>query len=90
MGDAAALGLDQEFRGRYIDYQDPRLTEVMKGYVMQVLFYHLTGDPFCEEPDCRLFNAHWQEEVIRAQLKSEQELCSFHQSLLAQLNESMG
>lgn len=90
MTDAAAVKLDEEFRGRFIDHQDSRLTEVMKGYVMQVVFYHLTGDPFCEDKDCRLFNAHWQEEVIRSQLgKNKNDFCLFHQEILAQLKESI-
>lgn len=35
--------------GKFLREGDPGLTEVMKGYVMQALFYHLTGPPFCEE-----------------------------------------
>lgn len=76
------LTLKAEFRGRFIDYDDPRLTEVMKGYCMQALFFHMTGDPFCKDKNCRLYNAHWQEEVIHAQLKSEYELCNFHEKIL--------
>ena len=69
-----ALGLLKErFRGRFLDHDDPRLTEVAKGYVMQVVAYQLTGEAFCEDPDCRLFNAHWQEEMLRAQLGEGQE-----------------
>lgn len=60
--------LKKKFRGRFIDYDDERLTEIMKGYVMQALFYHIFGEPFCRERRCRLFNAHWQEEVLEAQL----------------------
>lgn len=80
----AALGgpipleeLKEKFRGRFIDYDDERLTEVMKGYVTQALFYHLTLDPFCDDKTCRLFNAHWQEGVLEAQLK-EPEFCERH------------
>lgn len=76
--------LKEEIAGRFIDYDDPRLTEVFKGYALQALVYHLTGDPFCEEPSCRLFNAHWQEEVIAAQLTSG-ELCEAHRAVLADL-----
>ncbi|MHC5036622.1 MAG: DUF6775 family putative metallopeptidase [Planctomycetota bacterium] len=61
---------------------DPRLTEVLKGYVLQAVFYHGTGDPFCEDPDCRLFNAHRQAEVIRAQLGEGAELCPRHRQIL--------
>ena len=74
--------LKEEFAERFIDYDDCRMTEVMKGYVLQAIFYHITGNPFCEDKNCRLFNAHWQEEVIQAQLKSEYELCPLHEGIL--------
>ena len=70
--------LKSEFRGRFIDHGDPWLTEVIKGYTMQALFFHMTGDPFCDDPDCRLYNAHWQEELIRAQLTGNSEFCREH------------
>lgn len=78
--------LKEELKGRFIDYHDPRLTEVMKGYLMQALFYHLTGDPFCEDKGCRLYNAHWQEELIFAQLGAGYEFCNHHQEILDQIN----
>ncbi len=77
--------LKEEIAGRFIDYDDARMTDVLKGYVLQALFYHLTGDPFCEEASCRLYNAHWQEEVIAAQVTSGS-LCPAHRSLLADLS----
>lgn len=77
------LELKERFKGRFIDYEDERLTEVMKGYVMQAVFYCLTGDPFCEDKGCRLYNAHWQEELIFAQLESEYEFCQRHSQILA-------
>ncbi len=73
--------LKEEFEGRFIDYDDERLTEVFKGYALQALFFHLVGDPFCADPACRLFNAHWQEELIGAQLHSAA-LCDAHAELL--------
>jgi hypothetical protein len=90
----AALGglipleeLKERFRGRFIDYDDERLTEVMKGYVMQALFYHLTLDPFCSDKRCRLYNAHWQEEVLGAQL-SQPEFCERHSEMLEKLKRA--
>jgi hypothetical protein len=85
MQDATSIELDQKFRGRFIDYEDERLTEVMKGYVMQAVAYHLWGDPFCGDKNCRLYNAHWQEEVIQAQLESPYEFCPYHHQKLAEL-----
>jgi len=77
--------LRAEFQGRFLDLGDPRMTEVLKGYVLQALFYHLTGNPFCSDPDCRLFNAHWQEELIRAQLRDGADLCPVHGEALKEI-----
>jgi len=78
--------LKKEFEGRFIDYDDYRLTEVMKGYVMQSIFFHITGEPFCSNKKCRLFNAHWQEEVINSQLKKGDEFCKKHQEIIKMIN----
>lgn len=76
------LKLKGGFRGRFIDYDDERLNEVMKGYAMQAVFYSLIGDPFCEDRGCRLYNAHWQEELIFAHIGSEYEFCQRHIKLI--------
>ncbi|GAG94478.1 unnamed protein product, partial [marine sediment metagenome] len=74
--------LKEEFKGKFINYNDLRLTEVMKGYVMQALFFHLTGSPFCKNKNCRLYNAHWQEDLIQAQLTSKNDFCGEHEKIL--------
>jgi len=79
------LTLKEEFKGKFIDYNDPRLTEVMKGYVMQALFFHITGNPFCKNKKCRLYNAHWQEDLIQAQLTSKNDFCAQHEKILTNL-----
>lgn len=83
----AVVELEHELGERVLCHGDPRLTEVTKGYVMQALFYHVTGDPFCEDKGCRLYNAHWQEEVIGAQLRGDHQFCARHQGLLDELRE---
>jgi len=75
------IALKKKFKERLIDYDDPRLTEVMKGYCMQALFFFISGEPFCEDNRCRLYNAHWQEEVISAQL-TKPEFCKRHQKAI--------
>lgn len=74
--------LKGEFEGEFVDYDDERLTEVMKGYAMQAVFHRLTSDPFCDEEYCRLYNAHWQREVLRAQLEPP-EFCEKHEEIIA-------
>jgi len=81
--------LKSEFIGRFIDHGDPHLTDVMKGYVMQALIFHMTGHPFCDDPDCRLYNAHWQEELIRAQLGGRYEFCPKHKGILNRIEREV-
>lgn len=71
-----------ELAGRFLEHGDPRTTEVLKGYALQAIFYQWTGEAFCEEVNCRLFNAHWQEELLQAQLGEGDELCPRHQQQL--------
>ncbi len=68
-----------------IRYGDERLTEVVKGYVLQAVFYRLTGEPFCGDRNCRLYNAHTQEELIESQIRSGR-LCRRHESVLRSLH----
>lgn len=72
--------LKLKYKGRFIDYEDEKLTEVVKGYAMQAVFYQLFGEAFCESKKCRLYNAHWQEELINAQLKDN--FCERHEKML--------
>ena len=80
--------LKKRFSGEILDYGDARLTEVAKGYVLQIIVYLLTGEAFCSDKSCRLFNAHWQSEVIGAQL-SMSEFCPRHQRLLAGMTDML-
>lgn len=79
---------ENEVNGKFLSNNDERLTEVMKGLSMQTIFYHLTGEPFCTNPRCRLFNGHWQEEIIEAQT-IDPEFCNSHGQLLERINEKM-
>jgi hypothetical protein len=81
--------LRRELRGRFLEYDDPRLAEVVKGYLLQAAFYLFAGEAFCPDPDCRLFNAHWQEEMLQAQTRSEADLCAGHKELLAYLKTDL-
>jgi len=82
--------LKEQFKSCFLDHGDLRMTEVLKGYAMQALFFHLLGEPFCEDPDCRLFNSHWQEEVLHAQLDGQYEFCPKHEAILKELKDKVG
>ena len=73
--------LKNQFKGSFLEYHDMRLNEIIKGYAMQVLFYYLTGKPFCESKNCRLYNSHWQEDLLHSQIISNK-LCDEHQKIL--------
>jgi hypothetical protein len=78
--DARYESLKEGFAERFLDFDDARLTQVAKGYALQALFYHATGEPFCDDGDCVLFNAHWQEELLHAQVESGL-LCARHRKV---------
>ncbi len=74
--------LQKQFAGRYIDYDDDRINSIAAGYTIQAVFFFLTaGDPFCNDTNCRLFNAHWQEDLIRTQVNNKR-MCQRHLLLL--------
>jgi hypothetical protein len=84
-GDEAAIeDLKRKFEGRFIDYGDSRMAEILKGYAMQAIFYQVFEEAFCDDRGCRLYNAHWQEEMIHAQLEGR-EFCERHEGLLGLL-----
>ncbi len=74
----------KKFRGQFIDYADTRIIEVIKGFVSQAIFFYLTGEPFCPKKSCRLFNAHWQKDLIYSQIKKGK-FCSSHRKILSSL-----
>jgi len=75
------------YRGKYIDYEDERMTEVVKGYVLQAIVFHSTEEAFCGDRNCRLFNAHWQEDMIFSQLDGKYEICPFHKKIIQRIND---
>jgi hypothetical protein len=76
--------IENEFAGTFVTYDDPRLMQVTTGYAIQAIFFFLNnGNPFCSQYPCRLFNSHWQEELIYTQVINPV-LCKEHLRLLAQ------
>lgn len=80
-------GLKKKFKGRFIDYQDKRMTQVLKGYIAQAIFFHITQEPFCKNKSCRLYNAHWQEDLIHSQLEVGR-FCLRHRKLLEKIKST--
>lgn len=72
--------LENRVDGEFLLENDPRTTDVLKGYGLQAVHYLLSGTPFCEDERCRLFNAHRHEGVIEAQLR-EPSFCPEHAAM---------
>ncbi len=70
--------------GEFLYYHDQRLSKIAEGYLLQAIFYYITGDAFCDSLDCRLNNAHWQKDLIYSQIKISR-LCKKHQKILDDL-----
>lgn len=87
-GGPTVKSFEEEFEGEFVDYDDKRLTEIMKGYTMQAVFYHFTANPFCDNNKCRLYNPHLQKNILNAQLTSP-EFCANHQKLLEEFKEKL-
>lgn len=79
-------GARRKIASRFIDYGDPRMAGAAAGCALQALFYFLTGgEPFCDDDSCRLYNAHWQHDLLRTQVERPT-LCLKHKSLANKFN----
>jgi hypothetical protein len=87
---ALNLGMDIEsakksVAGRFLDYGDKRIVRAASSFALQAMFFFLTGgEPFCDDNRCRLFNAHWQEDLIRTLEKPM--LCKRHAEIADKFN----
>ena len=75
----------EKYKDKFLEYNDKRLTKVLEGYLLQIIFYNITGESFCEDIECRLNNAHWQKDLLFSQLEISK-LCKKHNEILASLN----
>jgi hypothetical protein len=86
---ASDLGsLEKKFARRFIGYDDNRITAASINYALQAIFFFISGgEPFCNNKCCRLYNAHWQEDLIHTIKKGI--LCGHHKDLASKfLKES--
>lgn len=87
-----SLGMDAEtakknVASRFLDYDDDRIAAATN-FALQAIFFFLTGgEPFCNNPTCRLFNAHWQEDLLKT-LKNPM-LCTEHQKIADKFNRRL-
>ena len=79
--------IKKKYRGEFLEYHDPHLSEIAEGYLLQSIIYYETGEAFCEHKDCRLFNAHWQKDLFFSQLENRK-LCNKHLIILNELKNN--
>ena len=82
------LGIEsakERYKDRFLEYNDKRLTRIVEGYLLQVIFYNITGESFCEDIQCKLNNAHWQKDLLFSQIEINN-LCKKHREILKNLN----
>lgn len=73
--------LDSIYRGKFIEYNDSRMTPILGSYALQAVAYAVSGKEFCDDKTCCLYNSHWQQEVLRAQLDGK--FCHIHREIMS-------
>lgn len=79
--------MDDVYPDDHLAYGDRRTTDVAVGYAMQAISYTVLGHPFCHHPRCRLYDAHRQIEMLKAQLEPP-EYCERHMPFLVEQRRS--
>jgi len=74
----------KKFKGKFLEYHDSRLHEIVVGYLLQSIIYYETGESFCGNKECRLFNAHWQKELFYTQIENKK-FCKRHLEIINRL-----
>ena len=74
----------KKYKGEFLEYHDVRMSNIVEGYLLQTIIYYETGNPFCAHSDCRLYNAHWQKDLLFTQIKNKK-FCNKHEQVLNQL-----
>ncbi len=72
--------IKRKYKGEFLEYHDPRISDVIEGVLLQIIIHQRTGEGFCEDKDCRLFNSHWQKELLQSQVENKK-ICKKHEKL---------
>ena len=73
--------IKRKYKGMFLEYNDSRIAKIVQGYLLQTIFYYETGEPFCDDLECMLFNAHWQKDLLHSHLEVGK-LCKPHLKVL--------
>lgn len=77
--------IEKKYQGEFLTYHDLRLPQILEGYIMQAISFIETGEEFCENDFCRIFNSHWQRDLIDLNV-IESKLCPKHKKLFFNLD----
>ncbi|MDC0522908.1 hypothetical protein OAO04_03845 [Nitrosopumilus sp.] len=80
--------IKKKYKGEFLEYNDPRLSDIVEGVLLQIIFYYETGDVFCENNQCRLFNAHWQKDLFISQIENKK-ICEKHEKVLSKMKNKI-
>lgn len=80
--------IKKKYKGEFLEYNDPRLSDIVEGILLQIIFYYETGDVFCEDNQCRLFNAHWQKDLFISQIENKK-ICEKHEKVLSKMKNKI-
>ena len=78
----------ERYKGEFLEYHDSRLCKIAEGYILQGIMYYETGEAFCENKKCRLFNSHWQKDLLYSQIENSK-FCKRHSEILEELKSQV-
>ena len=78
----------EKYKGKFLEFHDSRLHKIAEGYILQGIMYYETGEAFCEDKGCRLFNAHWQKDLFYSQIENRK-FCKRHSKIINELKNSV-
>lgn len=71
---------------KYITRNDSRISQVVQGLLLQSVVYYETGQAFCTDSACRMYNAHWQSDLVRTQITNPK-LCAMHEKVIHRMQK---
>jgi hypothetical protein len=80
--------IKEKYKGEFLEYNDSRLPDIVEGLLLQIIVYYETGDVFCEDNQCRLFNAHWQKDLFISQIENKK-ICENHEKILNKMKNNI-
>ena len=80
--------IKKKYKGQFLEYGDSRMPDIIEGYALQAIFYYETGDAFCDNNQCRLFNSHWQKDLFISQVDNKK-MCKKHEEILIKIKNKI-